>query len=89
MRKYVLGVVAMVLSYSLFSFTEIKKDKTSDGQQSYYFVWNQSLNQWSQVDSEDDFPDCPPGTALECTATSNEISGGQPSGEVDIQYRRL
>ncbi len=87
MKKYLLGVTAIALAFSLNAFTAVEQGKSNTMDASYYFEWDQSSSQWNQVASEEELPLCDNNGELNCSAISDQISGGQPAGTVTVKTR--
>jgi len=77
----------IVLLLGVFIVTNATENKSQENPQLHYFVWNDTAEQWEEVESEDELPSCPPGGERNCAATSTSILDGQPAGTVTIMTK--
>lgn len=81
------GLTLIVLLFGIFVVTKATEGKNPINQQLHYFVWNDTEEEWEEVESEDELPLCPPGGERNCSATSTGIMDGQPAGTVTIRTK--
>lgn len=81
------SISLIVLLFGIFLVTKATEGKNPANQQLHYFVWNDTEEQWEEVESEDELPSCPPGGERNCAATSTSILDGQPAGTVTIMTK--
>lgn len=97
MKKYILGICAIVLSvslaYGISAFKNSKADSNNKPPTSFYYEFtgthgNESnVNLWNQLPSQTDYNNltCPMGSTSSCKIINTTNSGGHPTSvPVDV-----
>ena len=91
MKKYILGICAIMLAVSLsFAMSAFKKSKaysTNKPMTSYYYEFEgthgdeDNMSLWIQLPTVDDYNDfnCPSGSTKSCKIINTTNSGGHPT----------